>query len=94
MNKSEYLGGENPGYIAMTVKEVALCLDESPNVIRNWMKELKTYIPLEKNESGYNIFDEKAPAKPNILKNTDAKNKGSNKLLCNFNNPKKREKVL
>ncbi|MFK4311050.1 DNA-binding transcriptional MerR regulator [Bacillus sp. RC242] len=68
MDKSEYLGGENSGYIAMTVKEVALCLDESPNVIRNWMKELKTYIPLEKNESGYNIFDEKALEQMKMVK--------------------------
>ncbi|MBJ7988029.1 DNA-binding protein, partial [Bacillus cereus] len=45
MDKSENLGKEKPGYIAMTVKEVALCVDESPNVIRNWMKELRMYIP-------------------------------------------------
>ena len=52
----------------MTVKEVALCLDESPNVIRNWMKELRMYIPLEKNESGYNVFNEKALEQMKIVK--------------------------
>ncbi|WP_414848471.1 MerR family transcriptional regulator, partial [Bacillus sp. IT-79MI2] len=68
MDKSENLGKEKPGYIAMTVKEVALCLDESPNVIRNWMKELRTYISLEKNESGYNVFNEKALEQMKMVK--------------------------
>ncbi|PFZ88595.1 DUF3967 domain-containing protein [Bacillus pseudomycoides] len=68
MDKSENLGKEKSGYIAMTVKEVALCMDESPNVIRNWMKELRTYIPLEKNESGYNVFNEKALEQMKIVK--------------------------
>ncbi|MCX2829668.1 DUF3967 domain-containing protein [Bacillus pseudomycoides] len=68
MDKSENLGKEKPGYIAMTVKEVALCVDESPNVIRNWMKELRTYIPLEKNESGYNVFNKKALEQMKIVK--------------------------
>ncbi|MFJ8357008.1 DUF3967 domain-containing protein [Bacillus paramycoides] len=68
MDKSENLGKEKSGYIAMTVKEVALCLDESPNVIRNWMKELRMYIPLEKNESGYNVFNEKSLKQMKIVK--------------------------
>ena len=44
----------------LTVKEVANLLDETPNVIRNWMKELKRHIPTVKNESGYNVFGEEA----------------------------------
>lgn len=68
MDKSEYLGGENPGYKDMTVKEVALYIDESPNVVRNWMKELRVYIPLEKNESGYNVFNEKALETMKVIK--------------------------
>lgn len=44
----------------LTVKEVANLLDESPNVIRNWLKDLKTYIPIQKNNSGYNVFDKEA----------------------------------
>lgn len=50
---------ENRGF-ELTVKEVANLIDETPNVVRNWMKELKPYIPLKKNESGYNVFDEQA----------------------------------
>lgn len=68
MDKSEYLGEENPGYKDMTVKEVALYLDESPNIVRNWMKELRVHIPLEKNESGYNVFNEKALEVMKIIK--------------------------
>ena len=41
-----------------TVKEVASFIDETPNVIRNWFKELRQYIPHEKSEkgNGYNIY--------------------------------------
>lgn len=53
MDKSDYPGTENQGF---TVKEVASFLDETPNVIRNWFKELREYIPHEKNSNGYNIY--------------------------------------
>ena len=39
-----------------TVKEVASFLDETPNVIRNWFKELRDYIPHEKDSNGYNLY--------------------------------------
>ncbi|MBO1000848.1 MerR family transcriptional regulator [Bacillus sp. SD075] len=41
-----------------TVKEVASFIDETPNVIRNWFKELRQYIPHEKSNkgNGYNIY--------------------------------------
>lgn len=39
-----------------TVKEVASFIDETPNVIRNWFKELRQYIPHEKNDNGYNVY--------------------------------------
>ena len=39
-----------------TVKEVATYLEETPNVIRNWFKELRKYVPHEKNSNGYNIY--------------------------------------
>jgi DNA-binding transcriptional MerR regulator len=39
-----------------TVKEVANFIDETPNVIRNWFKELRQYIPHEKDNNGYNIY--------------------------------------
>lgn len=44
----------------LTVKETANLLDETPNVVRNWMQELRTYIPLQKNEAGYNLFSPEA----------------------------------
>lgn len=39
-----------------TVKEVANFLGETPNVIRNWFKDLREYIPHEKNSNGYNVY--------------------------------------
>jgi DNA-binding transcriptional MerR regulator len=72
MDKSRYQGQENlsdnQGEPEFTVKEVANLLDESPNVIRNWMKELRDYIPLTKNESGYNVFSHEALEKMKSIK--------------------------
>ena len=72
MDKSTYQGqgnlGDNQDEAEFTVKEVANLLDESPNVIRNWMKELREYIPLMKNESGYNVFSHEALEKMNSIK--------------------------
>lgn len=59
MNKSDYPGAENQNKNqdkGFTVKEVASFLGETPNVIRNWFKELRTYIPHEKDSNGYNIY--------------------------------------
>ncbi|KKB34581.1 MerR family transcriptional regulator [Bacillus thermotolerans] len=41
---------------SFTIKEVANFIDETPNVVRNWFKELRDYIPHEKNSSGYNVY--------------------------------------
>lgn len=72
MSKNEYQGVENQvenvGERLLTIKEVANILDETPNVIRNWMKELKPYIPLQKNESGYNVFDHEALEQMKLIK--------------------------
>lgn len=51
-----------------TVTEVANFVDESSNVIRNWMRELKNHIPLKKNENGYNMFSEESIKKINEIK--------------------------
>ncbi|WP_298469890.1 MerR family transcriptional regulator [uncultured Psychrobacillus sp.] len=59
MNKSENQSEEkcdinlDKGF---TVKEVASFIDETPNVIRNWFKELRQYIPHVKNGNGYNVY--------------------------------------
>ncbi|MFC5714410.1 MerR family transcriptional regulator [Thalassorhabdus alkalitolerans] len=72
MSKNENLGednvGENINNIELTVKEVSNIIEETPNVIRNWMKELKPYIPLKKNASGYNVFDREALEKIKLIK--------------------------
>lgn len=63
MDKSNNLGEVNQSKnlnSEFTVKEVSNIIGETPNVVRNWMKELRDYIPLKKNQSGYNVFDNEA----------------------------------
>lgn len=54
-NQSEEKYNENLDK-GFTVKEVASFIDETPNVIRNWFKELRQYIPHVKNDNGYNVY--------------------------------------
>jgi DNA-binding transcriptional MerR regulator len=59
MNKNENLSDKKQDEDldkGFTVKEVASFIDETPNVIRNWFKELRQYIPHEKNSNGYNVY--------------------------------------
>lgn len=51
---------ENLEDILLTVKEAAKYVDESPGVIRNWMRELKMHIPTIQGENGYHYFDRPA----------------------------------
>lgn len=63
MVENENLSEENQGRnldIELTVKEAANIIEETPNVLRNWFKELRDYIPHEKNHSGYNVFNSKS----------------------------------
>lgn len=53
---------ENLSEKTLKVKDVANLLQENPGVIRNWMRELKPYIPLIKDDNGYNLFTEEAIA--------------------------------
>lgn len=46
--------------VKLTVKEAAVAIGETSTTVRNWMRELKPYIPLKKAENGYNLFDEEA----------------------------------
>lgn len=48
---------ENVSDLRLTVKEAALHIEESPGVIRNWMRELKTHIPTIVGDNGYHYFD-------------------------------------
>jgi DNA-binding transcriptional MerR regulator len=47
----------------LTVKEVSVLLGESVHIIRNWLKDLKDYIPVDKNDAGYNLFGEESVEK-------------------------------
>lgn len=55
---------ENPAEhveeMLLTVKEAAKQVNESPGVVRNWLRELKPYIPTVQGDNGYNYFDEPA----------------------------------
>ncbi|MGN1400685.1 MAG: MerR family transcriptional regulator [Bacillus sp. (in: firmicutes)] len=44
----------------LTVKEVSAAIGESPNVIRNWLKELREWIPTIRKENMYHYFDQVA----------------------------------
>lgn len=46
----------------LSLKEVSALLKESPNVIRNWLKDFRPYIPIEKADNGYNAFGSEAIA--------------------------------
>ena len=52
----------------LTIKEVSNIIDETPHIIRNWLKELKDYIPVHKNEAGYNVFDDEALERIKLIK--------------------------
>lgn len=43
-------------YTPLTVREVALKLGESPNVIRNWIRELKPFIDLDRDPNSNQIL--------------------------------------
>ncbi|MCP3763682.1 helix-turn-helix domain-containing protein [Domibacillus sp. A3M-37] len=51
---------ENLEEMRLTVKEAAKQVNESPSVVRNWMRELKTHIPTVQGENGYHYFDKPA----------------------------------
>ncbi len=51
---------ENLEEIRMTVKEAANYVNESPGVVRNWMRELKAHIPTVQGDNGYHYFDKPA----------------------------------
>ncbi|AZV45675.1 hypothetical protein BAOM_p022 (plasmid) [Peribacillus asahii] len=51
---------ENLEEVRLTVKEAAKYIDESPGVVRNWLRELKSHIPTIQGENGYHYFDKPA----------------------------------
>lgn len=51
---------ENVEEMRLTVKEAARQINESPGVVRNWLRELKQHIPTVQGDNGYNYFNEPA----------------------------------
>lgn len=51
---------ENQSDLSLTVKEAADHINESPHVIRNWLKELKGHIYTIKGDNNYHYFNAKA----------------------------------
>ena len=51
---------ENFEEMRLTVKEAAKYVNESPGVVRNWMRELKSHIPTIQGDNGYHYFDKQA----------------------------------
>lgn len=59
---------DNIDEMQLTVKEAAQYIGESAGVIRNWMRELKPYIPTIKGENGYHYFGKEALVKLLLIK--------------------------
>lgn len=51
---------ENPRELLLTVKEAAQQINESPHVLRNWLRELKSHIQTVKGKNNYHYFDKAA----------------------------------
>ncbi|MED4600112.1 MerR family transcriptional regulator [Paenibacillus validus] len=64
MGKSDNRGSENisnnQGESLPTVKQVAVMLGETEDIIRNWVKQLKQYIPVTRAENNYQLFTDEA----------------------------------
>lgn len=67
-----------------TVKEVANVINETPNVVRNWFKELRNYIPHEKDINGYNLFKKEGIERFQEIKTLHRDQKYSMKQIEHF----------
>ncbi len=84
LSESENQHDKKQGAPLLTVKEVASLVDESVHVVRNWLKEFKTYIPLEKSDAGYNLFNEQAINVIQTIKELHRKNGYSIKQIEHY----------
>lgn len=46
--------------VKLTVSQVAAQIGETVHIVRNWVSDFRSYIPLEKSEAGYNLFNQDA----------------------------------
>jgi len=52
--------GNNISDGLLTIKQAADRIGEPVHTVRNWLRDLRPYIPTEKGENGYNLFGEPA----------------------------------
>lgn len=45
-------------FVKLTVKQVADEIGENVHTVRNWIRDFKAYIPLEKSAGGFNLFNQ------------------------------------
>lgn len=60
LTENEDLCSEKLDELRLTVKQAAKYVNENPGVIRNWLRELKSYIPTIQGENGYHYFNQSA----------------------------------
>lgn len=46
--------------VKLTVAQVAKEIGESTNIVRNWLRDFRDYIPLDKSPGGYNLFNQES----------------------------------
>lgn len=52
----------------LKITELAALLEESPHTIRNWLRDFRTYIKVEKAANGYNVFTPEAVEQFKLIK--------------------------
>jgi len=49
---------EEPLILPLTIQQVSQLMNESKYIVQNWIRDLREYVPISKNQSGYNVFYE------------------------------------
>ncbi|MDT3418206.1 DNA-binding transcriptional MerR regulator [Brevibacillus aydinogluensis] len=57
-NQSKEKADNNIGGDLLTIKQAADRIKEPVHIVRNWLRDLRPYVPVEKGENGYNLFGE------------------------------------
>jgi len=83
-NQGESELTENIGELPLTVKEAAAYIEESPYVVRNWMRELKEYIPTKKGDNNYHYFDQEALERLILIKKLNREQNYSIKQIAHY----------
>ena len=60
LTENEDLCSEKLDDLRLTVKQAAKYVNENPGVIRNWLRELKSFIPTIQGDNGYHYFNQSA----------------------------------